>query len=591
MRRFGERSGHKCREAGSGSQKRRAAWLYFGRCMTSLLSLKQAANLRISVRLGLAFGLTVCLVLAVLGLALSQIRQLHNLAVGYSTNVVPLNGIILDVTHGIDQARLHEAQHLLTNSRDEMVELESKMQQDRARIASSLQAYSRLVSDHGDRTDYEKLQLLVDNYWQQEDKVVALSRNKSDSKAVESARLMLSDSSETYNAVRDTLHAWAEHGEQVAASLADSGARIYPQRTRSLIVLTCCTLTLAALASLRISRSFSGRISQAVQIARSVAQGDLSKRADFYSSDEFGALLLTMDEMSGQLTELITDVFQSAKAVSVTAQEIAQSNEELSERTQQQAASLEETAASMEQITSIGKNNADNARNADQLARDAQRLAETGGSVVSQAVTAMSAINDCSAKISNIISVIDEIAFQTNLLALNAAVEAARAGEQGRGFAVVAAEVRSLAQRSADAAKQIKSLIVDSAEKVQTGTELVDRSGKALSEILNGVRKMTGLISEITGWTHEQAQRVVRVNEVILRLDGATQQNAALVEEGAAASRTLQEQADTMGRRASFFRLDSRLAGDDSAAVSARTSTAGFAAAPMQGETAIRKTG
>jgi methyl-accepting chemotaxis protein-1 (serine sensor receptor) len=274
------------------------------------------------------------------------------------------------------------------------------------------------------------------------------------------------------------------------------------------------------------------------------------------------------------------------------------SNEELSERTQQQAASLEETAAAMEQITSIGKNNADNARNADQLARDAQRLAETGGSIVSQAVSAMGAINDCSAKISDIISVIDEIAFQTNLLALNAAVEAARAGEQGRGFAVVASEVRALAQRSADAAKQIKSLIIDSAEKVRTGTELADRSGQALSEILSSVRKMTGLISEITGWVQEQSQRVVRVNEAILRLDGATQQNAALVEEGSAASRTLQEQADAMARRASFFRLDSRIATEDFMVAGAHASSAslgdgvpGQESAVTWGETAIREAG
>jgi methyl-accepting chemotaxis protein len=259
--------------------------------------------------------------------------------------------------------------------------------------------------------------------------------------------------------------------------------------------------------------------------------------------------------MSSQLSHLISEVQSAAQAVDGTAIEMAQSSGDLSLRTQQQAANLEQTAASMEQITALGNNNSSNAATADKLAQEARELAETGGSVVAQAVSAMSTISEGSAKISSIIGVIDEIAFQTNLLALNAAVEAARAGDQGRGFAVVASEVRLLAQRSAEAAREINVLITDSANKVRVGSDLVDRSGQALSKILHSVRQMTGLIKQIATASREQAEGVQRINEVVLDLDGATRQTAALVEQGSNASRSLQDQATRLSRIASSFVL------------------------------------
>jgi methyl-accepting chemotaxis protein len=531
------------------------------------------------------------LMLAILYMALVQANRLRAMQGEYATDLLPAIRIVRDVTDAIGMARYHEGQHLLTSGWAEMAELESKMQQDRAQVASGLQAYDSVISDQQERADEQKLQLLAGEYWQQQDRLIALSRNKSNPKDAEAAsRLMLGDSRQAFDALHDALLVWSKHGDRLGAVLDQNADQLYRRDVRALVALTIAALLVGGAGAIRITRSIRRRLFQAGEIARAVARGDLTGRTDSYTTDEFGALLLALDDMSAQLTGLITDVFRSAEAVSATAKEIAQSNEELSQRTQHQAASLQETAASMEQITTIGKNNAENARNADQLARDAQRLAETGGTVVAQAVTAMSDINDCSAKISNIISVIDEIAFQTNLLALNAAVEAARAGEQGRGFAVVATEVRALAQRSADAAKQIKALIIDSAHKVRTGTELVDRSGQALSEILSSARKMTGLISEITDWVHEQAQGVVRVNEAILRLDGATQQNAALVEEGSAASHTLQEQADAMARRASFFRLNSRGA-DQTPGATPVTPAPHAPSVSALTDSAIRKTG
>jgi methyl-accepting chemotaxis protein-1 (serine sensor receptor) len=260
--------------------------------------------------------------------------------------------------------------------------------------------------------------------------------------------------------------------------------------------------------------------------------------------------------MTSQLSNLIADVVRSAAAVEATAAALTHSSLELSQRTQYQATHLRQTTASMAQITQLGKSNSDNAAEADHLGTQARELAQSGGEVVTQAVSAMSDINKGSAKIVNIISLIDEIAFQTNLLALNAAVEAARAGEQGRGFAVVASEVRALARRSADAAKQIKTLITESAGSVRVGTELVDRTGNALLQIQSSVVDMTTLIKQIAHSSHEQAIDAQRISDAMRQLDRATEQSTTWVEQGASAAQTLREQADALARRAAYFTLE-----------------------------------
>jgi methyl-accepting chemotaxis protein len=545
-----------------------------------LLTVNPLKHMKIGYRLGVVFVVTLLMFGALLSLALTEESGLHATLLHYDQEVVPSIRAIHTVLEGIGTTRRHEGQHLLTNDAAEMTALEAQIQDDRAQVRAGLQAQARLIADPEDRANYEKMLLLSDAYWKLEDEVLALSRNKASPGQREAAvRLTLGDSRQAYYALKDTGLAWAKHDETLGSETAHRGEDLYRKGVTSLIALAAGATLLVAVISIAISRSIIRPLAKAVDLAKRVSRGDLTHRINASGSDEIGTLLAALNDMSTQLSSLITDVFRSAEAVNVTAAEIAQSNEELSQRTQQQAASLQETAASMEEITSIGKNNSDNAGNADKLAREAQELAETGGNVVAQAVGAMGAINDCSTKISNIISVIDDIAFQTNLLALNAAVEAARAGEQGRGFAVVAAEVRGLAQRSADAAKQIKALIIDSADKVRTGTQLVDHSGQALSKILVSVRHMASLITEITGWSHEQSQGVVRVNEAILHLDGATQRNAALVEEGASASKTLQDQADGLIRRASFFKLEQGLA-RQSALPSSRGSMTAAARAP-----------
>jgi len=297
-------------------------------------------------------------------------------------------------------------------------------------------------------------------------------------------------------------------------------------------------------------------LSTAVEIMNRISRGDLTDRVETVSSrDEIGQLMQAMSSMTNNLRRLVGEVYTATDNIDRTSQEIATGNINLSQRTEEQASSLEETAASMEEMASTVKQNANSAQQANQLASTACNDAEQGSQVVERTVKAMSEINASSTRISEIISTIDAIAFQTNLLALNAAVEAARAGEQGRGFAVVASEVRILAQRSADAAKDIKVLIEDSVEKVKAGTDLVDESGQTLTGIVEGVQKVTNIVAEIDAASQEQSAGIDQVNNAVTQMDGMTQQNTALVEEAAAASRSMQEQTTRLTRLMEFFDL------------------------------------
>ncbi|KLD62231.1 methyl-accepting chemotaxis protein [Dyella japonica] len=331
-------------------------------------------------------------------------------------------------------------------------------------------------------------------------------------------------------------------------------SRYHLVRTVSIIALIV-GLLVAGLMAVLLMRSILNTLGQAVKVAHAIAGGKLGHKIDVTRKDELGELLDALRTMDERLSSIVGEVRHGAGSVSSAAQQIARGNDDLSQRTQEQASSLEETASSMEEMTSTVKQNAENASHANQLASATRRQAEHGGEVAAQASSAMREINDSSRKISDIVSLIDEIAFQTNLLALNAAVEAARAGEQGRGFAVVATEVRNLAQRSAGAAKEIKGLINDSAEKVRVGSSLVDQSGKALADIVDSVKKVTDIVAEIAAASQEQSAGIDQVNHAVLQMDEMTQQNAALVEEAAAAARAMQEQAGELARQVGFFQL------------------------------------
>jgi methyl-accepting chemotaxis protein len=401
--------------------------------------------------------------------------------------------------------------------------------------------------------DPEQVTSRVNAYLRIHDQIVSLTI---DGKRDAAIKLILGDAQRVFDAPGPGAQGWARQNQETAFEHVRAGDALYYRGLKWLLATAGLALLSAVYSALRLRRTIVNPVREAAAQARRVAQGDLTQKLQVSGRDEVGDLLSALNEMTSQLSNLIADVVRSAAAVEATAAALTHSSLELSQRTQYQATHLRQTTASMAQITQLGKSNSDNAAEADHLGTQARELAQSGGEVVTQAVSAMSDINKGSAKIVNIISLIDEIAFQTNLLALNAAVEAARAGEQGRGFAVVASEVRALARRSADAAKQIKTLITESAGSVRVGTELVDRTGNALLQIQSSVVDMTTLIKQIAHSSHEQAIDAQRISDAMRQLDRATEQSTTWVEQGASAAQTLREQADALARRAAYFTLE-----------------------------------
>ncbi len=436
---------------------------------------------------------------------------------------------------------------------------EAKVKAFRAELAKQLDGVKRVagavtessVSDAELKSAVGKLNQLIDKYKGQTDSSIEIAAGDP-----------FSGTSSMQAAEETFVSLMAAMGSAVTRIESNSDAMVKAAQASARntnILLSLVGLAAAGVAvwlSWMMQKRIADELAGAARVAQAVAQGDLSASVRSERSDEVGDLVRALGAMTGQLNQSIATVLESSESIRLASAEIATGNQDLSARTEQTASNLQRAASSTEELTATVRQSADSARQANQLAASAAEVAARGGQVVSEVVSTMDQINGSSRKINDIIGVIDGIAFQTNILALNAAVEAARAGEQGRGFAVVASEVRSLAQRSAEAAKEIKSLIGDSVSKVDSGSRLVAEAGKTMAEIVSSVQRVSDIIGEISAAASEQSAGIGQVNTAVTELDQMTQQNAALVEQSAAAAASLREQAQRLAQVVSAFRLD-----------------------------------
>ncbi|BEV14310.1 methyl-accepting chemotaxis protein [Herbaspirillum sp. DW155] len=460
------------------------------------------------------------------------------------------------LTEDLGRARARGASLLLKKELklEERLELVSMLERAQARLSSARKSFSKAVAVNA------QLGNLLAERFQKADRmgneVIELTREKV--LLPEQMSFSPQDYFQQFTlAIDEQFKAIGAVTEALAGQLDAQNAALRRQQF-SVLGAVLLLAVLAAWLGVLITRSVTGPVLASVDLAGRVANYDLTARAAVLGRDESAQLLGSLNAMTTSLAGIVAQVRSSVELMQHASGEIALGNADLSRRTESQASNLEETASAMEQLTSTVQNNAENARQADQLAGSASRLAEQGGVVVDSVVATMAQIRESSRRIVDIIGVIDGIAFQTNILALNAAVEAARAGEQGRGFAVVASEVRSLAQRSAAAAKEIKELISDSVEKVDTGGKLVDQAGATMGEIVGSVRQVAGIMSDITQASQEQSNGITQISDAIAQMESITQQNAALVEEAAAASESLQQQAEVLREAVAVFRIEER---------------------------------
>jgi methyl-accepting chemotaxis protein len=529
----------------------------------------KSSNVKIGIRLAMGFAMVLALTLAIGLVSISKISLVNDATAEIATNWMVGTRTLATYNSIINDMRRAEASHVMSNKDEQFDQAEKRIADDKEKAAKALKEYGDTVTTADEKPLYAAIQAAEQRYYAAQPELLKLSRS-TDGVTDSLRAAYFGASRKGFQELVASVEAGIQFQTKGANVAYQTSQNQYATTRITVIVLLMASIALGSLLAWFITGTITTPVYQALTLAQTVAGGDLTSKIHSDSKDEIGQLLRAMADMTESLVKVVSNVRSGSEGVATASAEIAQGNHDLSSRTENQASALEETAASMEQLSATVKQNADNARQANQLAQSASTVAKQGGDVVNQVVETMKGINDSSRKISDIISVIDGIAFQTNILALNAAVEAARAGEQGRGFAVVASEVRSLAGRSAEAAKEIKSLINASVERVEFGTALVDKAGETMTEVVNSIRRVTDIMGEISSASSEQAAGVSQVGEAVMQMDQVTQQNAALVEEMAAAASSLQTQSKDLVQVVASFKLG----GDDDAVRTTVRSTA-----------------
>jgi methyl-accepting chemotaxis protein len=515
------------------------------------------ANMKVGTRLSLGFGVVLALLLLVSMLGVFNMSTIH----AKLERIVNENAVKTELVQNMSEsvhivARVVRTVVLLTDEAAIRAEME-KVRESRAVYNKAVEALAKMPATPQGVAIRERIGAAALEARPLNDKVLAMALLNQDAEATE---VLMKQAGPATQKWQDIMDEYADLQKATNQADAEAASAAYQRARTLMILLSAVAIAVGAFAAVVIGRTLlrqlGGEPDYAAEIAGRIASGDLTVAVDTRNNDSH-SMLHAMKLMRDALAQIVSEVRSGTQTIASASSQIASGNLDLSARTEQQASSLEETASSMEELTSAVRQNGDNARQANQLAQSASAVARQGGAVVSQVVDTMGAINDSSRKIVDIIAVIDGIAFQTNILALNAAVEAARAGEQGRGFAVVASEVRNLAQRSASAAKEIKELIGDSVQKVGIGSKLVEQAGQTMNDVVESVRRVTDIMADITAAGDEQSAGIEQINQAVTEMDTVTQQNAALVEQAAAAAESMQQQAANLERVVSIFRLDS----------------------------------
>jgi len=510
-------------------------------------------QLSVGKRLGLGFALVLFLSLITTIIALTRLSNVAHATQELLNDPLTTERLVSDWYRNIHTG-VRRTSAIAKSSDPSLAAFFKEDQDESTRTSAILQkSIETHLNSEAEKALFQSISEARKTYLEGREKVISLKKADKAEEANQALEQIFLPAAKAYvKKIEELLQLQRDQINQHATEIQST----YETSRILLIALSMIAACLSGICGWLITTSITKPLIEATDVAKKMAQGDLTAAVNIHRHDEIGQLMDAINGISIGLSHVIADVRQGTEAINVAASEIASGNADLSSRTESQASSLEETASSMEELTSTVKQNADNARQANQLVVTAAGVASKGGDVVAQVVTTMGSIKESSYKIVDIISVIDGIAFQTNILALNAAVEAARAGEQGRGFAVVASEVRNLAQRSASAAKEIKQLIDDSVGKVEHGSTLVDNAGQTMNEIVTRVQHVADIMAEITSASQEQSSGIGQVNIAINEMDEMTQQNAALVEEAAAAAESMREQSTKLSHVVAQFKIN-----------------------------------